>query len=217
MDERVGRLCRILAPAVSSKQRSLQHHGSRSAQSLAKLAEVNQDRSNYRFAIIGPDSVDQWGGFCDFEVDTQRRLVEPRPQIRGEIARMVLYMVGEYGIDLPSGQHSLMIEWHCTDNVPSAEEIRHNRVIADLQRTRNPYIDNPGLLCDDSEIPGPTENADNVWEECDIKGNINRSGERIYHTRESASYASTRINTAKGERWFCTVEEAQSAGWRAPR
>lgn len=52
---------------------------------------------------------------------------------------------------------------------------------------------------------------------CDIKGNINATGQRIYHVPDSSSYASTRINTAKGERWFCSVEEAERAGWRSPR
>ncbi len=28
-----------------------------------------------------------------------------------------------------------------------------------------------------------------------------------------AYYNRTRINPAKGERWFCTEEEAQAAGW----
>ena len=56
-----------------------------------------------------------------------------------------------------------------------------------------------------------------MWEECVIKGNINRRGDRIYHTLESPHYAGTKINTAGGERWFCSVEEAEMAGWRAPR
>lgn len=54
-------------------------------------------------------------------------------------------------------------------------------------------------------------------EGCDIKGNISSSGEKIYHTRSSSSYANTIIDPAKGERWFCTVEEARSNGWRAPK
>ena len=49
---------------------------------------------------------------------------------------------------------------------------------------------------------------------CQIKGNINSKGERIYHVPGSRSYGQTRINTARGERWFCTVEEATAAGWR---
>lgn len=52
---------------------------------------------------------------------------------------------------------------------------------------------------------------------CQIKGNISRDGERIYHTPEMRSYANTRINEAEGERWFCSEEEAVQAGWRAPR
>ena len=51
---------------------------------------------------------------------------------------------------------------------------------------------------------------------CPIKGNINGKGVRIYHTPWSRSYSRTRINTAKGERWFCDEAEALLAGWRAP-
>ncbi len=51
---------------------------------------------------------------------------------------------------------------------------------------------------------------------CPIKGNINRKGVRIYHTPWSRSYARMRINTGKGERWFCNEAEALAAGWRAP-
>jgi endonuclease YncB( thermonuclease family) len=50
-----------------------------------------------------------------------------------------------------------------------------------------------------------------------IKGNINRQGERIYHVPGSRSYDETRIDPAKGERCFATVESAEAAGWRAPR
>ena len=52
---------------------------------------------------------------------------------------------------------------------------------------------------------------------CAIKGNINSKGQRIYHLPGSRSYADTRINPAKGERWFCSEQEARDAGWRAPR
>lgn len=50
---------------------------------------------------------------------------------------------------------------------------------------------------------------------CAIKGNISRSG-RIYHLPGSRDYDRTRINTKKGERWFCSEAEALAAGWRAP-
>jgi endonuclease YncB( thermonuclease family) len=51
---------------------------------------------------------------------------------------------------------------------------------------------------------------------CNIKGNINSKGDRIYHVPGSRSYSVTKINTSKGERWFCSEAEARAAGWRAP-
>lgn len=49
---------------------------------------------------------------------------------------------------------------------------------------------------------------------CQIKGNINAKGERIYHEPGGRFYDRTQIDTGKGERWFCSVAEAESAGWR---
>jgi len=49
---------------------------------------------------------------------------------------------------------------------------------------------------------------------CDIKGNINSKGERIYHVPGGRSYANTVIDPARGERWFCSEAEAQATGWR---
>ena len=52
---------------------------------------------------------------------------------------------------------------------------------------------------------------------CVIKGNISyNSNEKIYHCPNDPSYDKTKINPAKGERWFCSVEEAELAGFRAP-
>lgn len=50
--------------------------------------------------------------------------------------------------------------------------------------------------------------------DCDIKGNISANG-RIYHVPGSRHYDRTSINSS--ERWFCSIAEAESAGWRAPR
>ena len=52
---------------------------------------------------------------------------------------------------------------------------------------------------------------------CNIKGNINTAGDRIYHVPGSPSYDDTVIDESKGERWFRTEAEARAAGWRAPR
>lgn len=50
---------------------------------------------------------------------------------------------------------------------------------------------------------------------CTIKGNISyKTGEKIYHVPGGNFYTRTKINLSKGERWFCSEEEARKAGWR---
>lgn len=46
--------------------------------------------------------------------------------------------------------------------------------------------------------------------ECRIKGNINRSGNKIYHLPGSPSYEET-----NPEQWFCTEQQAKDAGFRS--
>ena len=52
---------------------------------------------------------------------------------------------------------------------------------------------------------------------CTIKGNISASGEKIYHLEGCGSYMKTTIDEGRGERWFCSESDAQSAGWRKAR
>lgn len=85
-------------------------------------------------------------------------------------------------------------------------EWRRNPQAPALPGAAAPAIQEP------SEAPAPRATA-----ECQIKGNINRSNERIYHMPGEPSYEATRIDTGRGERWFCSEPEAQRAGWRAPR
>lgn len=51
---------------------------------------------------------------------------------------------------------------------------------------------------------------------CNIKGNINEAGEKIYHVPNSKWYERTFIDVSRGERWFCSEDEARGAGWRSP-
>ncbi len=46
--------------------------------------------------------------------------------------------------------------------------------------------------------------------DCQIKGNINRSGKKIYHMPGESSYEQT-----NPEQWFCTEQEAQQAGFQS--
>ncbi len=58
---------------------------------------------------------------------------------------------------------------------------------------------------------------DNAPDQCRIKGNISRKGERIYHLPGGNWYDRTRIDPTKGERWFCSEAEARAVGWRTAR
>ena len=53
--------------------------------------------------------------------------------------------------------------------------------------------------------------------DCTIKGNVNRSGECIYHQPTSRWYAKIQMHIGKGTRWFCSVEDAEAAGCRETR
>lgn len=65
--------------------------------------------------------------------------------------------------------------------------------------------------------PAPAAPAVPAPGDCTIKGNISRHGAKNYHLPGSEHYADTRIDTARGERWFCSEAEAQAAGWRRAR
>lgn len=49
---------------------------------------------------------------------------------------------------------------------------------------------------------------------CPFKGNINAAGRRIAHAPGQRDYAAVRIDVARGERWFCSLDQARRAGWQ---
>jgi len=51
--------------------------------------------------------------------------------------------------------------------------------------------------------------------DCRIKGHISEAGERLYFRPGDRSYEWVWISEAKGERWFCSADEAEAAGWHA--
>lgn len=65
----------------------------------------------------------------------------------------------------------------------------------------------------------PAEVTSTPQPECLIKGNISiETNKKLYHLPGMQDYGITQIDSAKGERWFCTESEAIAAGWsRAPR
>lgn len=87
---------------------------------------------------------------------------EPRNQVKGDVARMLFYMdvryeggdeTGTPDLSIPNvaptgstapqmGKLCTLVSWHLADPVDSFELRRNNRIY-ELQRNRNPFIDNP--------------------------------------------------------------------------
>lgn len=62
----------------------------------------------------------------------------------------------------------------------------------------------------------PLSSAGAPSPDCNIKGNVNRSGACIYHTPRSHYYAKINMEL-NGKRWFCSTQEAEAAGCRATK
>jgi len=68
----------------------------------------------------------------------------------------------------------------------------------------------------------PAEFRAKAWEEakrgspdgCPIKGQV-ISQERVYVLPGTPSYERLRVQTARGDRWFCSEQDAASAGFKA--
>jgi len=70
----------------------------------------------------------------------------------------------------------------------------------------------PAVAPAKTQVPVLQEN--NPKDSCVIKGNVSSSGEKIYHMPGCGSYEKTKIDEARGEKWFCSESEALAAGWR---
>lgn len=100
--------------------------------------EMNADRNNFYFGIV-PGEARNYGN-CDFEVDFQNRLAEPREEIRGDIARTYLYMEDRYQVRIGGSRKKLYEIWDRKDP-PDGWEKERNRRILKVQGNSNPFID----------------------------------------------------------------------------
>ena len=71
------------------------------------------------------------------------------------------------------------------------------------------------LLAPDLPIASAPAASPSTAAGCVIKGNVNRSGECIYHQPGQRHYDQVKIGP--GERMFCTTQRAEAAGCRASR
>jgi deoxyribonuclease-1 len=105
------------------------------------IGEVNADRSNLTYQIISGEKRSY--GQCDFEYDAVNKLVEPSEVIRGDIARIQLYLFDKYGevlgFEFSESKRDMLEEW--TENDPVSEwEIERNKRICIEQGSGNNLV-----------------------------------------------------------------------------
>ncbi|HZQ06363.1 MAG TPA: DnaJ domain-containing protein [Anaerolineae bacterium] len=49
---------------------------------------------------------------------------------------------------------------------------------------------------------------------CVVKGDVEADGAHYFYLPNDDGYASVRVNVEAGDRWFCALNDAQSAGWQ---
>lgn len=83
------------------------------------IAEINRDRSNFKFGVLRKANL---YGSVDFEIDFKNKIVEPRDNIKGDIARVVLYMNSKYDINIPSSEIKMYHTWSKSDPITAWEK-----------------------------------------------------------------------------------------------
>lgn len=102
------------------------------------IGELNNDRSNFRFGVVNISAANY--GSCDFKVDFKGRTVEPRDEIKGDVARAMLYMNKEYNLKISKTRLRILHAWSNSDPVSTAE-IERNNFIKIIQGNGNPFIE----------------------------------------------------------------------------
>jgi deoxyribonuclease-1 len=107
------------------------------------LSQIEQARANAQFGVLD-DSAQVNFAELGCEMKTSFKMVEPRDDAKGNVARALFYMHVEYDLPIP-GNIATYKQWHEMDP-PDAEERTRNDKIEAVQGTRNRFIDNPALV-----------------------------------------------------------------------
>lgn len=116
-------------------------------------AKVNSTRGNKDFDMGGEEVEGAPGNFTDEDS------WEPRNEVKGDVARMIMYMAVRYEgneyVDLELndevnngekplfGRQSELLRWHNEDPVDEFEKNRNQVIFDQFQNNRNPFIDHP--------------------------------------------------------------------------
>jgi deoxyribonuclease-1 len=105
-------------------------------------ADIEAKRRNAGFGDLESTSRQPVDLGCSTKATYQ--IIETRDEVKGEIARAMLYMHVEYMLALKPDELAVLKKWNSMDP-PDAEERQRNERIAQLQGNRNRFIDNPKL------------------------------------------------------------------------
>lgn len=101
------------------------------------IGELNGNRSNRKFGML-PDTENQYGD-VDVKISFSKDLIQPRADIRGDIARIHYYMRWKYDLVLTLREERMFAVWHYNDPVSNEERQRATR-IEFIQQTLNPFV-----------------------------------------------------------------------------
>ncbi|MEO5363900.1 MAG: endonuclease [Magnetococcus sp. DMHC-8] len=102
------------------------------------VGELNADRGDRPYGLVAGQAGAY--GACDFKVDFVRDIVEPRPAIRGDIARTYFYFEKTYHLPINDSQRQLFERWAREDPVDEWERERNRRIKA-VQGNGNPFVE----------------------------------------------------------------------------
>lgn len=122
--------CRIADPLYSAMEADLHNI-------VPMLAELNKDLQKRTYNII-PGEPRKYGQ-CDFEADVDIDIVEPKRAVRGDIARIYLYMEQTYGIPISRKRRQLFDVWNQSDPVDEWEKTRNQR-LEKIQGNLNSFV-----------------------------------------------------------------------------
>lgn len=107
------------------------------------IQNINSSRSDLRFGEVTGEGARRFTDYCpDFErTQGAAAVVEPRDDVKGDLARSLFYMSTTYGLPL-HGMGPMLARWHQDDPPDGVERWRNDR-IEELQGTRNGFIDSP--------------------------------------------------------------------------
>lgn len=103
---------------------------------IPAVGMINAERSDYSWGMA-PDG--ERFGDCKIRIDARGRRVQPPDALRGDIARIMLYMSDVYGFQLSAQDERLFRAWNNIDP-PDAWELKRQRRIARLQGMQNRYV-----------------------------------------------------------------------------